>query len=212
MPGTLRLKKNQYASLRVSEGEPCASLGKAGCPCARMWVTKSDDGRTVHRICIDAGFSWIDHVRPMLPGRPEWCPAAHFGYMEAGSMELEYTNGDRQTVTRGSTYYVPPGHRPSFKEDTVMVEFSQGQTYNTSRERDFIDSQPTAAAIGKATGSGNLVEGLPVPSPGAGKPGEGTGSRNRTAGPSGSTAITTLFRIRHTRPLAAARVEGATPA
>jgi|TARA_B110000977_G_C10859753_1_gene409255 hypothetical protein len=48
-------------------------------------------------------------VSPKLPGCPEWCPANHFGYLQAGTMKVQYKDGSTETVNAGSSYNIPPG-------------------------------------------------------------------------------------------------------
>ena len=66
-------------------------------------------------------------VSPKLPGCPEWCPANHFGYLQSGTMKINYKDGSTETVNAGSSYNIPPGHLPEVIGDVpcVMVEFSQ---------------------------------------------------------------------------------------
>lgn len=105
---------------------PTKIMGKEGCPCAKVWVTKKD-GRQMMRICADKDFNWTESVKPNLPGNPDWCPASHFGYLEKGSMDVKMQNGDIVKVRQGASYFIAPGHLPTFHEDTVMIEFSQDQ-------------------------------------------------------------------------------------
>ena len=56
----------------------------------------------------------------------------HFGYLESGKMEIEMENGEKSIINAGDTYFVPPGHIPIINEDTVMIEFSQDNTYTNS--------------------------------------------------------------------------------
>ena len=66
-------------------------------------------------------------VSPKLPGCPEWCPANHFGYLQSGTMKVQYKDGSTETVNAGTSYNIPPGHLPEVIGDIpcVMVEFSQ---------------------------------------------------------------------------------------
>lgn len=109
--------------------------------CAKMWVSKLPDGRQTSRIEIKKGFSWREHIKPILPNQPDWCPATHFGYLAKGCMEIEMENGDKKTVKAGEQYFVPPGHIPNFTEDTVMIEFTQDTTFTN---KEFIEKKPEA--------------------------------------------------------------------
>jgi hypothetical protein len=75
----------------------------------KMWVKKFDDGRQVTRIHIDKDFDWTATVKPILPGCPDWCPAAHFGYLESGQMDIKMKDGTEKTFKAGETYMVDPG-------------------------------------------------------------------------------------------------------
>lgn len=60
----------------------------------------------------------------MLDGLPDGrCQAPHWGVLLSGKLTVDY--GDRQeTITGGQAYYVEPGHRISFLEDSEAVEFT----------------------------------------------------------------------------------------
>jgi hypothetical protein len=115
-------------------GAPDKLLGPEGKQ-GKIYVKKSGDGRIVQKMFLQKGFDWISTVKPLLPGCPDWCPATHFGYLESGTMGLEFPDGTTQTVRAGETYYVAPGHRPIISEDTVMFEFSQDPTYEKIAEK-----------------------------------------------------------------------------
>jgi len=120
-------------SSEILNTEPSKKMGGDGCACAKMFINKMDGGRQTMRICIDAGFDWRKSVKPHLPNTPDWCPASHFGYLESGEMDIQMENGDKVTIKEGETYFVPPGHLPEFKRDTVMVEFSQDTTFTNEK-------------------------------------------------------------------------------
>ena len=114
---------------------PDKVLGTKECG-AKMYIKKLDGGRQIMRIEINEGFSWTDNIKPILPGCPDWCPATHFGYLESGEMELQMKNGEKKTICAGDTYFVPPEHIPTFKKNTVMIEFTQDTTYTN---KDFVN-------------------------------------------------------------------------
>ncbi len=60
----------------------------------------------------------------MLDGLPDGrCQAPHWGVLLSGKLVVDY--GDRQeTITGGQAYFVEPGHRISFLEDSEAVEFT----------------------------------------------------------------------------------------
>ena len=88
-------------------GEPTKTMGSA-----KMWI-KKQEGRQMMRIDIKAGFDWQESVRPHLPGKPEWCPATHFGYLESGEMGVKMKDGTTKTIKAGHSYFIPPGARPA---------------------------------------------------------------------------------------------------
>jgi hypothetical protein len=60
----------------------------------------------------------------MLEGLPDGrCQAPHWGYLFSGRIVVDY--GDRQeTIVGGQAYYVAPGHRLTFEEDSEALEFT----------------------------------------------------------------------------------------
>jgi len=60
----------------------------------------------------------------MLDGLPDGrCQPPHWGVLLSGKLVVDY--GDRQeAITGGQAYYVEPGHRISFLEDSEAVEFT----------------------------------------------------------------------------------------
>lgn len=124
-----------YIQTRSESKVPVKIIGEEGKQ-ARMFVSKFPGGRQVSRIEIDPGFDWRKSIKPILPNCPHWCPATHFGYLEAGEMVIEMEDGEKQTINAGDAYYIPPGHIPIINTGAIMIEFSQDTTY-TSKE--FID-------------------------------------------------------------------------
>jgi hypothetical protein len=60
----------------------------------------------------------------MLEGLPDGrCQAPHWGVLLSGKLIVDY--GDRQEViVGGQAYYIEPGHRITFPEDSEAVEFT----------------------------------------------------------------------------------------
>ncbi len=60
----------------------------------------------------------------MLEGLPDGrCQAPHWGVLLSGKLVVDY--GDRQEViVGGQAYYIEPGHRITFPEDSEAVEFT----------------------------------------------------------------------------------------
>jgi hypothetical protein len=60
----------------------------------------------------------------MLEGLPDGrCQAPHWGVLLSGRLVVDY--GDREEViVGGQAYYIEPGHRITFPEDSEAVEFT----------------------------------------------------------------------------------------
>ena len=60
----------------------------------------------------------------MLRGLPDdRCQAPHWGYLFSGRIVVDYA--DRQeTIVGGQAYYIEPGHRLSFEEESEALEFT----------------------------------------------------------------------------------------
>ena len=64
-------------------------------------------------------------ARPLLDGLPDGlCPVPHWGMVLKGSINVEYADGRKETVSEGEVYYWPPGHTVSVDEDYRAIEFS----------------------------------------------------------------------------------------
>ncbi len=79
------------------------------------------DGYAVSFETIPAGSDFA----PFLKGLPEdACQCPHWGYCFRGSFVVRYTDGGEETVRAGEAYYMRPGHRPLYVEDSETLEFS----------------------------------------------------------------------------------------
>lgn len=77
-------------------------------------------GMTVGLEAAPAGMDASSMLASLPDGR---CQARHWGYLISGRIVVDY--GDRrEVVTAGQAYYVEPGHRISFEEDSEAVEFT----------------------------------------------------------------------------------------
>ena len=77
-------------------------------------------GMTVGIEAAPAGMDATSSLKG-LPG--DRCQAHHWGYLLSGRIVVDY--GDEQeTIVGGQAYYVRPGHRISFEEDSEAVEFT----------------------------------------------------------------------------------------
>ena len=80
----------------------------------------------------------------MVKGLPDdRCQAHHWGYLFSGRVVVDY--GDREeTIEAGQAYYIAPGHRITFEEDSEALEF----TPTAELEETFAAVRRNAAASG----------------------------------------------------------------
>ena len=64
-------------------------------------------------------------IAPLLQGLDgDACQAPHWGYMIAGGVVVDYTDGSTDTCTGGDLFYWPPGHSVRVTEDAEVILFS----------------------------------------------------------------------------------------
>ncbi|RDI75895.1 hypothetical protein Gocc_0314 [Gaiella occulta] len=102
------------------------------------------DGMTVGFEFAPAGMD----ASTMLDGLPDGrCHAPHWGVLLSGHILVDY--GDRQEeIVGGQAYYVEPGHRISFLEDSEAVEFTP--TADLEKTFEIVRRNAAAAAGGAA--------------------------------------------------------------
>ena len=62
---------------------------------------------------------------PLLRGLPnDLCPCPHWGYVLKGRLKVTYSDGEKEMLTAGDLFYMPPGHTGVVEEDVEFVEFS----------------------------------------------------------------------------------------
>jgi len=85
----------------------------------------------------------------MLEGLPDRrCQAPHWGMLLSGRILVDY--GDRQEeIVGGQAYYVEPGHRISFLEDSEAVEFTP--TLELEKTLEVVRRNAAAAAADDAS-------------------------------------------------------------
>jgi len=94
---------------------------------------------TVGLEAMPAGADATTSIAGLPDGR---CQAHHWGYLITGRIVVEYA--DRQeTVSAGQAYYVEPGHRIRFEEDSEAVEFTRT-----------VELERTLAAVRASAGAG----------------------------------------------------------
>ena len=82
----------------------------------------------------------------MVKGLPDdRCQAPHWGYVFSGKIVVDY--GDRQeTIEGGQAYYIAPGHKLTFLEDSEALEF----TPTAALEETFAAIRRNSAAAGSS--------------------------------------------------------------
>jgi hypothetical protein len=71
---------------------------------------------------------------PLFKGLPDdRCQAAHWGYVQKGSVTFKFADHD-ETYDAGDAYYAPPGHTTVIAAGTDIVEFSEVEAYNKTME------------------------------------------------------------------------------
>eukprot|EP00976_Prorocentrum_cordatum_P081910 1184599-Prorocentrum_minimum.AAC.13 len=82
-----------------------------------------NDQKTTTRITLKSGFDWKKSIGDTLPGHPTWCPARHFGYLERGTIKVNYEDGSSAVVNTNAVYKIPAGHIIEVvgEDDAVMV-------------------------------------------------------------------------------------------
>lgn len=64
-------------------------------------------------------------LAPLLTGLDgDTCASAHWGYLVAGSVVIDYTDGTTETCAAGQVVYWPGGHSVRVTEDVELVLFS----------------------------------------------------------------------------------------
>ena len=60
----------------------------------------------------------------LLEGLPDGrCQAPHWGFLFSGRIVVDY-GGREETIVGGEAYYVAPGHKLTFLEDSEALEFT----------------------------------------------------------------------------------------
>ena len=60
---------------------------------------------------------------PLLTGLPDdLCPIPHWGYVVEGAVHVRFADGHEEVAEKGSVFYFPPGHLPSFDAGTTVIE------------------------------------------------------------------------------------------
>ena len=64
-------------------------------------------------------------LAPLLRGLDDdLCHAAHWGYLAAGSLVVEYVDSTTERVRAGELYYWPPSHTVRVEQDAELIMLS----------------------------------------------------------------------------------------
>ena len=65
-----------------------------------------------------------DDASAMVKGLPDdRCQAPHWGYLFSGKIVVDYSDR-RETIEGGQAYFIEPGHKITFLEDSDALEFT----------------------------------------------------------------------------------------
>jgi hypothetical protein len=89
--------------------------------------SKESGGMTISNMHCGPGIDFA----PMLEGlKDDMCQCPHWGYVLKGEIVVDYSDGEREKISSGESYYLPPGHSVKFAEQTQYVEFSPTKELN----------------------------------------------------------------------------------
>jgi quercetin dioxygenase-like cupin family protein len=66
------------------------------------------EGFTIARITLQPGWRWSECIKPVAG--TERCQLSHVGYMVAGRLTVQVSDGSQRTIAAGESYTIPPGH------------------------------------------------------------------------------------------------------
>ena len=65
------------------------------------------EGFTLGRFTFEPGWRWSDCVKPVV--KTESCQASHVGYVVAGRLTVQMSDGTQKSLKVGDAYTIPPG-------------------------------------------------------------------------------------------------------
>jgi mannose-6-phosphate isomerase-like protein (cupin superfamily) len=65
-------------------------------------------GFTLGRLNMEPGWRWSECVKPVV--KTDSCQVSHVGYVVSGTLTVRLNDGTQKTLTKGSSYTIPPGH------------------------------------------------------------------------------------------------------
>ena len=63
---------------------------------------------TIGRFIFQPGWRWSECVKPVAG--TDSCQMSHVGYAVSGMITIKLNDGAQQTITKGMSYTIPPGH------------------------------------------------------------------------------------------------------
>ncbi len=87
------------------------------------------EGFTLGRFSFEPGWRWSDCVKPVV--KTEYCQASHVGYVVAGRLTVQMSDGTQKSLKVGDAYTIPPGHDAwvEGKERFVGIEVMSAEQY-----------------------------------------------------------------------------------
>ncbi|MHA7198320.1 cupin domain-containing protein [Arthrobacter alkaliphilus] len=89
---------------------------------------------TIGRLTFEPGWSWADCIKPLA--QTESCQLNHVGYCVAGTLEVETTDGNKISISKGDSYTIPPGHNAWVVGDETYsaIEFVSAAEFGVKRD------------------------------------------------------------------------------
>lgn len=86
-------------------------------------------GFTLGRLNMEPGWKWSECVKPVV--KTDSCQVAHVGYVVSGTLTVRMDDGTEQTLGKGSSYTIPPGHDAWVEgnERFVCIEVMNAEQY-----------------------------------------------------------------------------------
>ena len=86
-------------------------------------------GFTLGRFNFEPGWRWSECVKPVV--KTESCQVSHVGYVVAGRLTVQMSDGTKKSLKAGDAYTIPPGHDAwvEGKERFVGIEVMSADQY-----------------------------------------------------------------------------------
>ncbi|PBB28245.1 cupin [Mesorhizobium sp. WSM4312] len=86
-------------------------------------------GFTLGRLNMEPGWKWSECVKPVV--KTDSCQVSHVGYVVSGTITVKMNDGTQKTLTKGTSYTIPPGHDAWVEgnERFVCIEVMSAEQY-----------------------------------------------------------------------------------